>query len=856
MKARSTLYGRIQAITCRHGSLLRRLLMPMAVLLIAAAANAQNCAANAGGNFTVCGSTATLNGTASGTVSGNPTWSFVSGPVTPVISTPNALVTNVTGMTADGNYVFQLSQPCGTGTSTSNVTVTAHPRPASFTAGPDKTGICATTGTVTLDGVIPAGFTGTWTAVNIYSFESFGGTVTTNSSFSSTTIATPDFSLIKKADHDIDPAYWAILTIVSPGGVCTYKDTTVVRFCPNPVIPVADISRCSDGSSIQFIDLPSNAPDFSTSTPGSSGNTANGTTVSINVTSQPGGANMVYDRYDGRRLYVTGATVPGAYTFTITVTNCCGTSTSAPMTYTISGVNPGELNLQPTGHGAPEQLVVYSFGGSAGEVHCGTAGTAIPELFYFDINPSDPPSTVVTAASAGILPPGASTPTFTLNGAGTMNRSISVNPGASGWQVGTYRIDLTVGSSPCQLPQSYFIHISDNNRQPLAPQDLTVCYPGAGHISFDMPMPPVFQGAVNSSYLQDFGGYYNFTVISKPAGSSTPIFPTSDQRGITNTVIPISNLDAPGDYVIRGSYFSGNGAGPFLEQEFACSGIATPLSFDITMHLHTFVNSNAGSDQTLGCVTSTNLLGNATGVGTGLWTVKSAPAGATPSFGTPTSPGTTVTNLTQSGTYVFTWSITTPNPTGSCVSDDDVSVDISCPLPVRWKLFEINKAGNKALIRWATATELNNKGFTIQRSTDGATWSNIGFAASKGTNGNSSTELNYDFTDNGPLDGKVYYRLQQTDLDGNTDYSQVKHLEFGLAGRITIAPNPAKDEVIVSGTGNKATLKIVNLTGAVLRTQVLTNKNNTVDIRSLPSGMYYFLIEENNQKSNHKVLKK
>ncbi len=65
-------------------------------------------------------------------------------------------------MTVDGNYVFQLSRTCGVGTATSTVTITAHPRPASFTAGPDITNVCATVGATPLAGVIPAGFTGTW----------------------------------------------------------------------------------------------------------------------------------------------------------------------------------------------------------------------------------------------------------------------------------------------------------------------------------------------------------------------------------------------------------------------------------------------------------------------------------------------------------------------------------------------------------------------------------------------------------------------------------------------------------------------------------------------------------------------
>src|SRR5690606_5955938 len=108
---------------------------------------AQDCTANAGGNAIVCGSATTLTGSVGGSTGpGTPLWSFVSGPVTPVIATPTALVTNVTGMTSDGNYVFQLSQPCATGTAISIVTITAHPRPAGFTAGPDVTSVCATTG--------------------------------------------------------------------------------------------------------------------------------------------------------------------------------------------------------------------------------------------------------------------------------------------------------------------------------------------------------------------------------------------------------------------------------------------------------------------------------------------------------------------------------------------------------------------------------------------------------------------------------------------------------------------------------------------------------------------------------------
>lgn len=815
------------------------LLTVLAILSGAAIALAQNCTANAGGNVTVCGSATTLTGGVLGTVgAGSPSWTFVSGPVTPVIASPGSLTTNVTGMTADGNYVFQLSHPCGTGTAQSQVTVTAHPRPASFTAGPDKTGICATTGTATLDGVIPAGFTGSWSAVHIFNSQFFSTVVTTNSSFSSTTIANPVFSLINKTNHEVDPAYYAILTIISNDGICTYKDTSVVRFCPNPALVVTNTTKCIDTVSSQFFDF-NTGPAFNSGTSGSAGAAVNGTTITLNVSSQPSGGNIAFDRIVGRRIYVTGAGVLGTYTFTITVSNCCGTVTSPPMNFTVTGINGHLVNFQPTGHGAPEQLALYAGGGSGGEVHCGIAGTATPELFYFSIDPADnPATTITTVASEGILPPGASAPIITQTGAGTANRTVSVNPGASGWKVGTYAFGIQVGTSPCFRSQDYYIHISDNSRPPLFVPDTTACYPGTGSVSATIRLPGIYQGVVNSSYFQDFTGYYNFQVLSKPAGSSNPVFPASNLRRITQATTTISNLDKPGDYVIRLIPFSGNGAGPFLEQEYACSGIPGPLQYDFTIHLNQVINSNAGSDQAGVCANTVSLLGNATGAGTGLWTVASAPVGTTPVIAAATSPSTTATNLTDTGTYRFVWTITTPS--GACKSSDTVSFAVTCaiPLPVGLSGFTATRQSSTALLAWATASETNNKGFDIERSADGIVWSPIGFVNSKAAYGNSNQKLLYSYIDKAPLTGTNYYRLQQTDIDGKHAYSMVRQLFFDNGNIINIHPNPAKDYVTIDGLAGDESIRIYDATGRVVKEIKSAPLSVTILLNTLNEGLY------------------
>ncbi|WP_345028842.1 hypothetical protein [Ravibacter arvi] len=643
---------------------------------------AQDCNVNAGGNALVCGSTTTLvGGIENNAGSGTPTWTFISGPVTPTIVSPNEFTTNVTGMTVDGAYVFQLSHACGTGTATNQVTITARARPASFTAGPDVTGICATVGTTTLAGVIPAGFTGQWRSVNIFSRNRYATTVSTNSEFSSTSSATPAFSLTNKANHQIDPAYWAILKITSADGVCSYEDTTVVRFIPNPVIiPPATKTVCrTAGSTDDFIDLLTTSPMFNTSYTGSAGTVANGTTVTVNVIEQPAGGNISFNRMDDtRRVYFNGMSVNGLYRFTLTVTNSCGSHTTPEIAFTYTGTTPRPVNFQVAGH--PEQMVVYGAGGTGGEVHCSTkVGSTAPEIFYFDINALDNAANVTTVVTpSGIYPPGGA-PSVSVSGAGTANRVATVTPPSGGWQVGTYKFSITTSfSGSCGISQSYYIHVSDSGRPDVAVADQSVCYPGTGAISAEIPLPAVYQEVVNSSYFQDFSGVYNFSVVSKPAGSGTPTYGTSDQRSTKLTSTTIGNLTTPGDYVfqITAAPRAGSSVGAFLPAEYACSG--TSLTSTFTIHVENLVNANAGSDLTGACPTTT-LLGNNPGAGTGTWTLVSAPAGATPSIANPSAPNTAATNMNVEGVYRFRWTIN--SPLGGCTSADEVTYTVSSTPP-------------------------------------------------------------------------------------------------------------------------------------------------------------------------------
>lgn len=80
------------------------------------------------------------------------------------------------------------------------------------------------------------------------------------------------------------------------------------------------------------------------------------------------------------------------------------------------------------------------------------------------------------------------------------------------------------------------------------------------------------------------------------------------------------------------------------------------------------------------------------------------------------------------------------------------------------------------IVQWATASEINNDGFYIERSTDGGNFEVIGFVDGQG---NSNALNTYFFSDEDLAyrSGEIfYYRLRQTDFNGSIEYSDIVSL--------------------------------------------------------------------------------
>ncbi len=130
--------------------------------------------------------------------------------------------------------------------------------------------------------------------------------------------------------------------------------------------------------------------------------------------------------------------------------------------------------------------------------------------------------------------------------------------------------------------------------------------------------------------------------------------------------------------------------------------------------------------------------------------------------------------------------------------------NVQTPLPVELLSFAAIAENNKRVkLHWATATEINNAFFTIERSSDAIHFSALTTVLSKALNGNSSTQLDYSTYDEKPLQNQVsYYRLRQTGMSGQVKYYNIVPVDMaGPQMDPAIYPNPNKGGFFVDVTG-------------------------------------------------------
>jgi hypothetical protein len=160
------------------------------------------------------------------------------------------------------------------------------------------------------------------------------------------------------------------------------------------------------------------------------------------------------------------------------------------------------------------------------------------------------------------------------------------------------------------------------------------------------------------------------------------------------------------------------------------------------------------------------------------------------------------------------------------------------PLYLDLVSFSGRNNGNTNELKWITATEQNTAGFAIERSEDQREWLTIGFEATKATDGNSNEKLSYSFTDKAPNAGLEYYRLRETTHDGKVSYSTVIALTMASDKAIDVYPNPASDNVHITGLTAGDMLRVLDISGKIILTQTASGNSAAINLSKLPANLY------------------
>jgi hypothetical protein len=150
-------------------------------------------------------------------------------------------------------------------------------------------------------------------------------------------------------------------------------------------------------------------------------------------------------------------------------------------------------------------------------------------------------------------------------------------------------------------------------------------------------------------------------------------------------------------------------------------------------------------------------------------------------------------------------------------------------------------ANNTTSLQWKIEDHANVDKFCIEKSTDG-----IAFKPLSTINASLSTTGTYYYTDNNLVAENNYYRIKIIELSGKTFYTNIVSINTKPKVDITIYPNPVVNELVIKqdGVSYSKQVQLLSTTGVVLKQINITSKQHSVNVKELPSGLYYLKISE------------
>lgn len=188
----------------------------------------------------------------------------------------------------------------------------------------------------------------------------------------------------------------------------------------------------------------------------------------------------------------------------------------------------------------------------------------------------------------------------------------------------------------------------------------------------------------------------------------------------------------------------------------------------------------------------------------------------------------------------------------------EVSAKITLAVvPLRLVSFGGFLDNNDARLQWITENESGMRMFEVERSFDGAAFTSIKQVDAA----NRSTRTEYNAVDANITaqsnTGVVYYRLRMIDRNGEISYSRIVKINLGKNAVLSIAPNPVKDQLMLTGfTDNRRYEAVItDVTGKIVISAMVSAVDNTINTAMLEKGMYVLQVRNSGDRNVYRFIK-
>ena len=182
------------------------------------------------------------------------------------------------------------------------------------------------------------------------------------------------------------------------------------------------------------------------------------------------------------------------------------------------------------------------------------------------------------------------------------------------------------------------------------------------------------------------------------------------------------------------------------------------------------------------------------------------------------------------------------------------------PLPVKFVYFNAHCKNGAVSIQWKTAQEQNSSRFSIQRSTDGTSWTEVGSLTAAGQ---STQERSYLFVDKAPSSSAGMYRVVEYDYTGDKTISTIVRSNCSGRTEMSLYPNPSSGNSALNISLERSaniTVQVVDAKGSMVQQKqvLLPAGSNTLPLNmtGYPDGVYTINVHYNGERKSLKLIKK